>query len=486
MKKDINSTGRLKKPLNARAHAIVFPIKEKIFLLKEFEIISLLNEAHLVCLLKLKLLPLNSVKKILRLISELRGMNFSPLFREVDVRGSYLLFENYLIKKLGIDVSGSLHIGRSRNDMNATAFKLNLRNHYRKIFGDLCTLRSTLLNKASQYIDVAMPVYSQFQVAQVGTYGYYLLAFEEALARDQHYIMGLFFSMDECPMGAASGCGTSFPIDYPFIASLLGFSRSANNALDAVADRDLALRVLSALSIVGTHISRTMQDYQLWTTQEFSFFSLPDDVCGSSSAMPQKKNPYLFEIVKGKSASINGSLVQSLTAMHNVPFGNSVEVGIEALRGLDFVLKDMSDILALTDLLISKALPIPEAMLHSINKGVAMATGVAEALVKEKSVTFRHAHYDIGSKIHEAVNLGIPPINAIYSLLDISPMKYKEIQWANANEYGGGTGKRSMQMAHHSATKKLQEDCKWMKSVEKKWFSAEKHLRSKIQKIISP
>jgi argininosuccinate lyase len=152
----------------------------------------------------MKLLPIENVKKILTLISKLRKNKFLTLLNKSAERGSYLLFENYLIDTLGMKISGSLHIGRSRNDINATAFKLSIREFYAEIYNNVIKLRHTMLQQANKYMDLVMPIYSQFQVGQVGTYAYYLLAFEESLARDQFFLKELFFLLDECPIGAAS------------------------------------------------------------------------------------------------------------------------------------------------------------------------------------------------------------------------------------------------------------------------------------------
>lgn len=484
MKKHNHSTGRLRHILHPKAHAIVFPRQDKSILLSELNTLATLNEAHIIALHKSKLISFSSAQKILKLIFKLRKNKFLVLLNKKAVRGTYLLFESYLIEKLDVDVAGSLHIGRSRNDINATTFKLGLRSYFKTIYKGLSDFRLTLLKNAKKYMNVAMPIYSQYQVAQIGTYAYYLLAIEEALARDQHCLRDLAFSLNECPLGAAAGCGTSFPIDYLLVASLLGFSRSSNNALDAVADRDFALRMLSALSIIGTHLSRIAQDYQLWTTQEFSFFALPDNLCGGSSMMPQKKNPYLFEIIKGKSSSLNGVLIQALTAMHNVPFANSVEVGTEALHGLDVVLKSMSDVLILADLLVEQAVPIQKNMTHSIQKGFAMATGMAETLVKEKKLSFKEAHYQIGLHIREVVDGNVDSFNNWLDKSNIKEYQQNEINWARSNEYGGGPGRQSTKNSYSSAKKRLAKDVNWLKDIERRWILASKKLQKKINSIL--
>ncbi len=479
-----HTDGRLKKTLDPAAHAIVFPIKPEEALRQELTTLSTLNEAHLVSLHTTKLLDPEKIKKLLETIQSFRQEDFASLLKEQSHRGAYLLFENHLIDTLGMDIAGSIHIARSRNDMNATTFKLNLRKSYSTIYQNLVKLRETLLAQAKKYQHIAMPVYSQYQVAQVGTYAYYLLAIEEALARDQMHLTSLYSSLDECPIGAAAGCGSSFANDSQLTASLLGFTKCCNNALDAVASRDLALRVASVTSIMTTTLSRITQDLQVWTTQEFNFFELPDEICGGSSMMPQKKNPYLLEIIKGKAASLNGLLTQALTAMHNTPFSNSVEVGTEALQNFESILKNAADALTLTELFIRQTVPIEANMLNSISKGLAFSTGLAETLVKEKKMSFREAHQKIGKTITDAMDRKADPANAIFKLSNQSLAEKDAIHWAGINEFGGGPGKQAIQSALERAKKRLKLDLAWMSKLEFTWIIADQKLQMAIQKIL--
>ena len=479
-----HTNGRLKKTLDPAAHAIVFPIKSEEVLRQEFTTLSILNEAHLVSLHTTKLLDPEKIRKLLEAIQSLRQEAFASLLKKQLQRGAYLLFENHLIDTLGMDIAGSIHIARSRNDMNATTFKLNLRKSYSTIYQNLAKLRETLLAQAKKYQNIAMPVYSQYQVAQVGTYAYYLLATEEALARDQMDLTNLYSSLNECPIGAAAGCGSSFANDSQLTASLLGFTKCCNNALDAVASRDLALRMASVTGIMATTLSRIAQDLQIWTTQEFNFFELPDEICGGSSMMPQKKNPYLLEIIKGKAASLNGLLTQALTAMHNTPFSNSVEVGTEALQNFESILKNAVDALTLTELFIRQAVPIEANMLNSIFKGLAFSTGLAETLVKEEKMSFREAHQKIGETITDAMDKKSDPASAIFKLSNQNPETKEVIHWAHMNEFGAGPGKQATQNALEQATIRLHTDLAWMDKIESTWVAAEDQLKKAVQAIL--
>lgn len=445
--------------------------------------LSSLNEAHLLALYKQKLLSRSTVVQILKEIVDLRQQKYSELLKHTNTRGTYLLYENYLIEKLGISIAGQMHIGRSRNDMNATLFKLNMRLNYRNIYHAVCRFRKTLLKQAEKYIDLAMPIYSQYQVGQVGTYAYYLLALEEAFSRDLHYFKTLLNSLEESPLGSASGCGTSIPIDREYMAKLLGFTHCSNNALDAIASRDLALRLLSGVATIATTLSRVAQDYQLWTTQEFSLMMFPDELCGGSSNMPQKKNPYLLEMIKGRSTNIAAELVKALMAMHNVPFSNSVEVGKAALQGIEQTLNEFCDNVSLMDILIANATPNAKNMSKCIHKGVAMATGVAEHLVKTKSLPFRQVHHDIGAEIANAVAQEKDPADKILQLSNGLSL-YKDIDWAHCNEYGGGPGKQATKTALQQALKRNATDIEWIKSTEKYWNDANSKLQIAVERLL--
>ena len=278
--------------------------------------------------------------------------------------------------------------------------------------------------------------------------------------------------------------GTSFSIDHTITAALLGFEKSCNNALDAVASRDFSLRLLSSMSLLGTLLSRIGQDYQLWTTREFGFFDLPDNLCGGSSMMPQKKNPYLLEIIKGKASSINGILMQGLTAMHNVSFGNSFEVGTEALKGAEIVLKNIIDIVTLVELIVKEAVPIEEKMKQSIHNGLACTSGVAEILVQKKKTPFRQVHYDIGKKITDAIEKKEDTNTAILELMDEKLKNKKPIFWADINEHGAGTGKNAIKKAYKNASSRLKENHDWITAIEKKWRMSDNQRHDEIKKII--
>jgi len=246
-----------------------------------------------------------------------------------------------------------------------------------------------------------MPGYTHYQPAVPTTYGYHLGGVARALDRDLEALAAAAAGLDTSPLGAGTGHGTALPIAPARTAALLGFGRPAAHALDAVASRDVVLRLLAAGAVFGVTASRLAADLLLWTTAEFAFLALPDELVGSSSAMPQKRNPFLLEHVKGRSARAAGAFVAASTAMHAAPFANSVAVGTEGCHGAVEALEAAADCAALLRLVVAGARPQPEAMLARAAAGHTTATAWAERLVVEEGLSFREAHHLVGRLLTE-------------------------------------------------------------------------------------
>src|SRR5215217_4622929 len=318
-------------------------------------------------------------------------------------RGWFLLYEDYLIENLGAETGGILQTGRSRNDLNATVFRLRLRAPYLRLLNEELRLQAILLRRAEKFAGVVMPAYTHYQAAVPVTYGHYLAGVAQAINRD---IDELFFAgreLEVCPLGAGAVGGTTWPLDTARTAELLGFDRPSANSFDAVASRDLILRLLSATAIFGVTLSRLAADLLLWSTAEFGFFSFPDNLVGSSSMMPQKRNPFLLEHVQGRSTAALGAFVASATAMNGRPFTNTIAVGTEAVAHVWPALQNIMEAATLARLVIAGAKPQPETMLRRAESGYTEATELANRLVAEGDFFFRTAHKHVGSIICEAI-----------------------------------------------------------------------------------
>jgi argininosuccinate lyase len=395
----VDDTGRIRRPLSPTARRIVFgtPITGP----PELALVSQVDRAHLVMLVEQDLVDRAAAAALLAEIEGLRATDFAALQRREARRGQYLLYEDWLASRLGDRTAGILRTGRSRNDLNATVLLLRLRPPVERLLTETLRLQVALLAGARRHAGTVMPGYTHYQPAVPTTYGHHLGGVARAVDRDLAAISLAAAGLDTSPLGAGVGHGTAQPIAPTRTAALLGFERPAPHALDAVASRDIVLRLLSAAAVLGVTASRLAADLLVWTTAEFAFLELPDELVGSSSAMPQKRNPFLLEHVKGRSARAAGAFVAAATAMHAAPFANSVAVGTEGCAGVVEALDAAADSVTLLRLVVAGAKPHPGAMLTRAIAGQTTATAMAERLVAEEGLSFREAHHAVGQLLAE-------------------------------------------------------------------------------------
>ncbi len=477
------STGRLKRGLHPEALEIVRKPPTPARRRWELEQLAAIDEAHLVMLCEAELLPAEPVRAVLGVVREMRDAGFGRLADSVAPRGTYLLYEGELISRLGVETGGVTHLGRSRNDINACLFRLRLRGLLETVYRGLWSLRSALVRRAAGTTELAMPVYSQFQPGLPGTLAFYLLGAERALYRDQEALRRLLPALDTSPMGACAGGGSTFAIRPERTARLLGFSEICRSALDAVASRDLALRLLAAVAISGMHVTRLTQDLQIWTTQESALVQLPDDLAGGSSMMPQKKNPYLLEMIKGRATRATGHWVNATATMQRTPFSNSVEVGTEAVVGLEDGLKDYDEAVRLLALIIRGMEPSPERMARGIDDGGVIAAAVADALVRDTGAPFRQVHHEVGATVARALDQGESVSAALEGLLDADGPS-SPLEWAHQYEHGGGPGEATTRRALELANRELDADAEWLRACLERWARADVERRQAVDALI--
>lgn len=425
--------------------------------LDELKWLSQINKAHVRMLKTCHIISIEQAKKLIQGILELETENFSSV-HDINEHGIgfYLAYEQCLIEKIGIETAGLIHIGRSRNDINATLQRLKSLEVYKKLYRSLWELRSDLLLVSQNHLETPMPIYSQYQPAMPATYAYYLIAVEETLSNIQTNLQSYLHSLTESPLGAVAGAGTTFPINPKITAELLGFKSTFTNALTAIANRNVELNLLASASILGTIISRIAQDYHMWLTSEFSFFELPDRLCGISSAMPQKKNPYLLEKIKGKAVGITGSFVSALATMQKVPFANSVEVGTEALTNYISSFSELIKSIKLLSLIVQGAKPIQKNLDKSNENGLTIATEISETLTRSKNISYRQAHQTVATTIQKSIENQKNPLPNLLSLINEDQLDVRD--WHKKLEYGGGSGIQSTQQMLEHAIQKLYAD----------------------------
>jgi argininosuccinate lyase len=482
----MENTGRIRKALTASARRIVFgrPLDQDA--LGELWHISRVDQAHLLMLEESGIVKPVRVERLLAAIDRLQRQNFAPLRQKTAMRGLFLLYEDYLIETEGAEVGGILQTARSRNDLNATVLKRRLRRPYLHLLEQALRLHAILLRRASRYATVVMPVYTHGQAAMPTTYGHYLAGIAQALFRDLDALIAAGRDIERCPLGAGAAAGTSFPIRTDRTAQLLGFDSGPTHSLDAVASRDLVLHLLAAGSVYSLNLGRFATDLLQWTTAEFDFLRLPDELSGSSSVMPQKKNPFLLEHVQGRSATLTAAFVQAMGSMHGTAFTNSIAVGTEAVKPVWGALQDLTEMAILMRVVVAGAHPNHKAMLERTVKGFTVATAFADHLVKEADLDFRTAHRLIGSavlKAQDAVNGSLEAAaasNMAEHGISISFRNLDPVSVVRSQEFGGGPGPASL-------TRCLQQlRTQWASHVEqsrlqrKKWEKAEAALTKTV------
>jgi argininosuccinate lyase len=311
----------------------------------------------------------------------------------------HLAIERRLTEKIGA-AGGKLHTARSRNDQVALDFRLYLRDEIAEIIALVRGLRAVLIKVARGNVDTVMPGYTHLQRAQPVSLAHHLLAYVEMLGRDRERLEQTLDRTDVMPLGAGAMAGTTLPIDRRMVARELGFRRIAENSIDAVSDRDFAVDLLAAIALIAVHLSRMSEELILWTSSEFGFAELPDEFSTGSSMMPQKKNPDLLELIRGKSGRIIGDLMAMLTILKGLPLAYNSDLQEDKERVFDAIdtIKPALD-------LVTKLWPrirFNRAVMRAAAGGFALATDLAEYLVA-LGVPFREAHEAVGSLVRDTV-----------------------------------------------------------------------------------
>lgn len=311
--------------------------------------------------------------------------------------------ENELVSRIG-DAGKRLHTARSRNDQVATDFRLYVRSSAEEVVGLLKSLISSLVALSEKYVKNIMPGYTHLRKAQPINCAQYFNAYSEMFLRDAQRFIAVRKSADVMPLGSGALAGTSYPIDREITRELLGFSEISQNSLDAVSDRDFAAEYLFACSMVMAHLSRLCEDAILYTSTEFGFWEMPDAYSTGSSIMPQKKNPDICELARGKTGRVYGHLVALLTAIKGIPLAYNKDLQ-EDKEGLFDAEKTVKSCLAIYAEMMRQIVPDVSRMEEAAAEDFTCATDVADYLAK-KGVPFRTAHGIVGGIVRECLEKG--------------------------------------------------------------------------------
>jgi argininosuccinate lyase len=417
--------------------------------------------AHAAMLAKVGVLSAEELQQIQQGLEEIRQEIEDGSFQwSVSLEDVHMNIEARLTDKIGI-TGKKLHTGRSRNDQVATDIRLYLRDEIKAITTELSRLQNGLIALAKREANTIMPGFTHLQTAQPVSFGHHMLAWNEMLERDFGRLQDCVARLNQCPLGAAALAGTTYPIDRHYSAELLGFDRPTENSLDSVSDRDFAIEFASAGSLIMTHLSRFSEELVLWTSAQFNFINLPDRFCTGSSIMPQKKNPDVPELIRGKVGRVNGHLISLLTLMKSQPlaYNKDNQEDKEPLFDIADTLKDC--LKAYADMM--PAITVNEAVTReAAMRGFSTATDLADYLVG-KGLPFRDAHEVVGKSVAFGVaeqrDLSEMSLEELRGFSDVIEQDVFEVLTlegsVNARNHIGGTAPAQVLAAAERAQQRL-------------------------------
>ncbi len=357
--------------------------------------------AHARMLGKQGIIPKGDSEKIVRGLEEIAREIVNGKFRFIrDLEDIHMNIEAALIRKVG-SAGKRLHTARSRNDQVALDLRLYLRDESMQIISLLTIFERALIEIAEKHVDFVMPGYTHMQRAQPVLLSHHLLAYVEMFERDKERFLDALLRLNVLPLGSCALAGTSLPIDREYVAKLLGFDSVAENSMDAVSDRDFCLEFLSNTAILMTHLSRMAEELVLWNTEEFSFVELSDAFTTGSSIMPQKKNPDVAELIRGKTGRVFGSLISLLTTMKGLPLAYNRDMQEDKVPVFDAADTVKACLAILSDMFPTIRFD-RRRMFDASSEGYSTATDIAEYLVR-KGMPFREAHEVTGRVVSYCV-----------------------------------------------------------------------------------
>ena len=350
--------------------------------------------AHCMMLKKCKIIKSGEADKIIKGLRDIKKEIDAGRFKfDIALEDIHMNIERRLIDKIGT-VGGKLHTARSRNDQVALDIRLYLRDEVGEIVSLIRGLKKAIVKKAKGNIDVIMPGYTHLQMAQPVLFSHHLLAYYDMFDRDEDRFLDMLKRVNVMPLGSAAMAGTNYPIDRRYVAKLLGFADITTNSMDAVGDRDFSIEFLSASAILMMHLSRLSEELIIWSTSEFGFIEIDDSFCTGSSIMPQKKNPDVPELVRGKTGRVYGNLMSLLTTMKSLPLAYNKDMQEDKEPVFDTV-DTVKASLSIYSKMIGTIKLNRDRLREAVFQGFMTATDMADYLVM-KGVPFREAHEVVG------------------------------------------------------------------------------------------
>jgi len=459
-----------------------------------------INEAHALMLCKQQIVEKSHGKKLLAQMEDLIEKGVGVLPMTADYEDLFYNIEQYLIGQLGMETAGQMHTARSRNDLGITVIRMGVRGAILPLLPMMLELRQAILALAEENKDTIMTGYTHLQPAQPVTLGYYLAAVAEAMERDFTRLLQAYERLNTCAMGSCAFAGTGFPVDRFYIAKLLGFDGPLENSMDAVAGRDFLLEIAADLSIFGSTVNRFAHDLHLWHTNEFGYVELDNSLAGSSSIMPQKKNPHTFEHIKAKSAHLTSCFVDMTMVLKGIPFGHCRDMG--EMMGPFYNAAHEAE--AMMGLLIAniKGLTIhSEGMKDRTDSNYCTATELSDELVKSEGIPFRVAYQIVGSIVGDCVDAGLGCKDITTEMLDKAALQFvgREFHWPqekvtraldsaysveNKESYGA-PGPKALGHNLQVLAENLAKDQRSYEALAGAQKEADEYLHSEIEKLLA-
>ena len=393
------------------------------------------------------------------ILADIEGGNFEF---KISLEDIHMNIEARLIERIG-PVGGKLHTARSRNDQVALDVRLYLRDEVGAVLDYLEGLQQSLLTQAEANLDVIMPGFTHLQTAQPILFAHHLLAYVEMFKRDAGRMRDVLKRLNVLPLGAGALAGTTFPIDREFVAELLGFDGVTRNSLDSVSDRDFAIEFVAAAALIMMHLSRLSEELILWSSADFQFVDLSDAFCTGSSIMPQKKNPDVPELVRGKTGRVYGNLTALLTVMKALPLAYNKDMQEDKEPLFDTIDTVKGSLKVFVDM-IGQMRVRPESMRRAAARGFSTATDVADYLVR-KGLPFRQAHEVVGKTVRYCIEQGkdIPELTleefrGFSVLIETDIYDHVTLEASvNARKATGGTAREAVEREIARARSELQK-----------------------------
>lgn len=382
-----------------------------------------LNAAHFVMLAKQGILTPEQARAIAGGLIRIAEEGPGAIEADPALEDAYFNIEARLVALVGADAGGRLHIARSRNDLSAALDRLRAREALLDLAEASSRLRRTLIERGAEFADVVMPGYTHLQPAQPITFGYYLTGLASALERDAERLLDLWKRLNLSPMGAAALATTTFPIDRAMVADLLGFDGVLEHGLDCVASRDFSVELVAAAAQMSLTLSRFAEDMHVFVTYEFSSVEFPDSVCGTSSIMPQKKNPVVLEHLKAKAAHVVAGFSSAGAIIRGSHFTNTLDAHREGQAMIWTGLAEAQRALALAGIAAATVQPKRELLLERARANFSTATDLADALVRHAGMDFRTAHHVAGAVVRKLMDAGLRADEADLAFVELASLE---------------------------------------------------------------